>query len=63
VTAKNDVNQDNRTHLALVALLTLALPSAGCALIEGVFKAGFWVGAILVLMMVVLVVWILRKMR
>ena len=63
MTAKNDLNQDNSTHLALVVLLALALPSTGCALVEGVFKAGFWVGAILVLIVVALVVWILRKMR
>ena len=63
MTAKNDLNQDNSTQLALVVLLALTLPSAGCAFVEGVFKAGFWVGAILVLIVVALVVWILRKMR
>lgn len=32
-------------------------------LIVGVFRAGLWVGAILVLIVVAVVVWILRKMR
>jgi hypothetical protein len=41
----------------------VALLSAGCAIVEGVFKAGLWVGAILVLLVVAVVVWILRKMR
>jgi hypothetical protein len=52
-----------RPNLPLLALLVLALSSAGCALVEGVFKAGLWVGAILVLIVVALAVWILRKMR
>ena len=54
----------NRPNVpVVVVLLLLALSSAGCALVEGVFKAGLWVGAILVLIVVVLVVWILRKIR
>jgi uncharacterized membrane protein YkvI len=52
-----------RPNLPLLVLLVLALSSAGCALVEGVFKAGLWVGAILVLLVVAVVVWILRKMR
>ena len=55
---------DNRPKVpVVVVLLLLALSSAGCALVEGVFKAGLWVGAILVLIVVGLVVWILRKIR
>jgi len=54
----------NRPNVpVVVVLLLLALSSAGCALVEGVFKAGLWVGAILVLIVVGLVVWILRKIR
>ena len=52
-----------RRRLLWLVMLVLALSSAGCALVEGVFKAGLWVGAILVLLVVALVVWILRKMR
>lgn len=63
MTATNNVNQDKGPNLALLVLLLLALSSAGCALVEGIFKAGLWVGAILVLILVGLVVWILRKIR
>jgi len=34
-----------------------------CELIEGVFKAGLWVGVILVLIVVGLVVWILGRIN
>lgn len=62
VTAKNDGNQDNpATAPAFSLLLALALSSAGCGLVEGVFKAGLWVGIILVLIVVGLVVLLLRK--
>jgi hypothetical protein len=36
----------------LYAILALAISSAGCELIEGVFKAGMWVGIILVVLVV-----------
>ena len=52
-----------RPNLPLLGLLVLSLLGAGCAIVEGVFKAGLWVGAILVLLVVAVVVWILRKMR
>lgn len=56
------MNQDNKvTSTALFLLLALALSSVGCGLIEGVFKAGLWVGMILVLIVVGLVVLLLRK--
>jgi hypothetical protein len=35
--------------------LTLAVGSTGCAAIEGIFKAGLWVGVLAVIMMVFLV--------
>jgi len=53
-----------RTNVPLVVLLlVLALTSAGCELIEGVFKAGLWVGVILVVIVVAAIVWIMGKMR
>jgi hypothetical protein len=37
----------------LVALALTTLP--GCRVVEGIFKAGFWVGAIVIVMVVALV--------
>ena len=47
----------------LFLILVLALTVSGCSLAEGIFKAGLWVGAIMVLLVVVLIVWIVRKAR
>lgn len=53
-----------RARLPLILLLaTLAVSSAGCELVEGIFKAGLWVGIILVVIVAVLVMWIVGKVR
>jgi len=53
-----------RKNLALlVVLLALLVPSAGCEIIGGIFKAGLWVGAIMVALVVLVVFWIVGKMR
>jgi uncharacterized membrane protein len=44
----------------LVALSTLALTLTGCGVVKGIFKAGFWVGIVLA---VFLVVGVLGAMR
>ena len=41
----------NLTRIALIVLL--ATSAAGCELIGGIFKAGVWVGAIAVILVVV----------
>ena len=38
--------------LRLELLVFLAMMSAGCQLVEGVFKAGIWVGILLVVVVV-----------
>jgi hypothetical protein len=53
-----------KKHLSLLALLmVVAVSSAGCGLVEGIFKAGLWVGVILVTIVVVAIFWIIGKMR
>lgn len=47
-------------HLFLFFLL-LALP--GCEIIGGIFEAGMWVGIILVIIVIMIIAWIVRKMR
>jgi hypothetical protein len=47
----------------LFLILLLAVAASGCDIIGGIFKAGVWVGALVVILVVVLVVWILRKVR
>ena len=38
------------TNLALSLLVALAATTSGCAAIEGIFKAGVWVGIIVVVL-------------
>jgi hypothetical protein len=49
------------TRILLIVLL--AVSAAGCELIGGIFKAGVWVGAIGVVLVAVLAVWLVAKAR
>ena len=46
---------------SLLAFAVVFLTS--CELIGGVFKVGMWVGVILVILVVAIVLWLLRKIR
>jgi len=54
---------DRPTRFPLFALLLLALASSGCDLAQGIFKAGFTVGIIVVVLAVGLVLFLVLKMR
>ncbi|WP_432712171.1 hypothetical protein [Pedobacter sp.] len=45
--------------IAMVAFLTTTLTS--CAAIEGIFKAGVWSGIIIVVIVLAIIIWIIRK--
>jgi hypothetical protein len=47
----------------LLFLLTLAVTVSGCEIVGGIFKAGMWVGVIMVLLVVALIVWVMKKAR
>jgi len=54
----------NTSSLARIALLVfLGVTLAGCEVIGGIFKAGVWVGALAVIVTVVLVVFLIGKMK
>jgi hypothetical protein len=55
------VTASTLTRILLIVLL--AVSAAGCELIGGIFKAGVWVGAIGIILIVVLVVVVVGKMR
>lgn len=44
----------------MLALL-VAVSFTSCQAIEGIFKAGFWAGIIVVIIVVALIIWIIRK--
>ena len=45
----------------LVLVVLLALTAAGCSAIAGIFKAGFWVGIIVAVIVIVGVFALLKK--
>ncbi|MDQ7947697.1 MAG: hypothetical protein REI78_11005 [Pedobacter sp.] len=45
--------------LAVLALMVTTLSS--CELVEGIFKAGVWVGVIAVVVILALVIWLISK--
>jgi hypothetical protein len=54
----------NSSSLARIALLVfLGVSLAGCEVIGGIFKAGVGVGALAVILVVVLVVFLIGKMK
>ena len=56
------VAMSGTTLFRLYALLLVAVMSSGCELIEGVFKAGMWVGILLVLLVVGVMVMAFRRL-
>ena len=49
--------------IRILFIVLLAIGTAGCELIGGVFKAGIWVGGIGVILIVVLLVVVVGKFR
>jgi len=46
---------------ALVLMLVMAISLSSCEVIEGIFKAGVWVGVIIVVVIIALIFWLIRK--
>ena len=49
--------------MRVLLIVLLAVTAAGCELVGGIFKAGVWVGAIAVILVVVAIVWVVAKAR
>ncbi len=50
-------------HTSFLLLLVVLLSLTGCEVIGGIFKAGVWVGILLVLVVLAGVFWIMGKLR
>lgn len=46
---------------SLLMLLLVTQLFTGCELVEGIFKAGVWVGIIIVVAVIALVIWIISR--
>ena len=53
-----------RKSLSLSAMFTMAIMLlSSCEAIGGIFKAGMWVGVIVVVIIVAIVLWLIGKVR
>ena len=50
-------------RILVLLLLLSAIAASGCRIAAGIFKAGFWSGIIVVVLIVVGVLFLLRKVR
>ncbi len=51
-------------RLSPFTMLTLAsLTLTGCEVVGGIFKAGVWVGVVLVVLVIALIVWLFSRSR
>lgn len=50
-------------HTSLLLLVGILLALTGCEVIGGIFKAGVWVGIVLVVLVLAGVFWIVGKLR
>lgn len=51
------------SRLLLLLLVIACVSASGCAIAGGIFKAGLWVGIIMVLVVVAVVMFIVSKAR
>jgi hypothetical protein len=63
IDARREESMDRNLALRLYAILVLALASSGCELVGGIFKAGMWVGVLMVLGIIALVFFAVAKMK
>jgi hypothetical protein len=54
---------DRARLLSLSLLLILATQVAGCELAAGIFKAGMWVGIIMVVLVIGLIAWLVSRVK
>ncbi|MCY7420969.1 MAG: hypothetical protein LH478_04410 [Chitinophagaceae bacterium] len=52
-----------KTNVILATLFVISLTLTSCDAIAGIFKAGMWVGVIVVVGIIALVLWLLGKAR
>jgi hypothetical protein len=47
----------------LLLILLVAISASGCGIIGGIFKAGMWVGIIIVVLVLAVIMWLVGKAR
>jgi hypothetical protein len=54
---------DRARLLSVSVLLLLATQVAGCEVVAGIFKAGVWVGVIMVVLVIGVVAWLVSRVK
>ena len=49
------------SYLRVLLVILLAVTAAGCSVVGGIFKAGFWVGIIIAAVVIVGIVALMRR--
>jgi hypothetical protein len=49
--------------LPLLLALLMPLAFAGCEIIGDILKVGFWAGAVFIILIVLIIGWLMKKMR
>lgn len=52
-----------KTNTLLASLLVMMVTLTSCDAIAGIFKAGMWVGVIVVVAIIAIVLWLIGKAR
>lgn len=43
--------------------IALVMTLSSCEIVGGIFKAGFWTAIILIVLVIILILWLIRRMR
>jgi hypothetical protein len=54
---------DRARVISISLLLILATQVAGCEIVAGIFKAGVWVGVILVVLVIGVAAWLVSRVK
>jgi hypothetical protein len=46
-----------------ICALAMVMTLSSCEIVGGIFKAGFWTAIILIVLVIILILWLIRKMR
>ncbi len=52
-----------KTNVLISSLLLLAMSLTSCEAIGGIFRAGMWMGVIVVIIVIAIILWLVRKAR
>ncbi len=46
-----------------ICAIAMVMTLSSCEIVGGIFKAGFWTAIILIVLVIILILWLIRRMR